>query len=129
MVTVSPGAPVVGVTVEIVGVITVNATELDERPFCCTTAFPDCALAATVATICVSLQLTTVAGAVPSHTEPLPRACPKPEPAMVTCVPAVAVVGDTLPIEGTAITVKGRALLGAPIPLNVTMLPMLTGVV
>ena len=87
MLTVSPGAAVVGVTVEIVGVITVNATELDERPFCCTTALPDCALAATVATICESLQLTTVAGAVPSHTEPVPRVAPKYEPLTVTCVP------------------------------------------
>src|SRR5271157_733935 len=121
MVTVSPGAPMVGVTVRMFGVITVNGTELEARPFCCTRALPDCALEATVATICVSAQLTTVAGAVPSHTEPVPRVAPKYEPPMVTCVPPVAVVGDTLPIEGTAITVKGRALLVPALVVTVTL--------
>jgi len=116
MVTVSPGPAGLGVTPEIVGVTTVNATEFDHWPFCCTRALPDWALAATVATICVLLQLTTVAGAVPSQTAPVPRVSPKYEPPMVTCVPPVAVVGDTVLMEGTAITVKVMALL-VPLPV------------
>jgi len=41
IVTVSPGAPMAGVTVEIVGVITLNGICLDQRPPCCTWALPD----------------------------------------------------------------------------------------
>jgi hypothetical protein len=44
---------------EIVAVFTVNATEFDHTPLCRTRAVPDTAFDATVATTCVSLQLTT----------------------------------------------------------------------
>ena len=59
IVTEVPGNPMVGVTVEIVGVITVKATALDNAPPRCTWALPLRALVATVATTCESLQLTT----------------------------------------------------------------------
>ena len=51
IVTEAPGKPMVGATVEIAGVITLNGTALDHAPFCCTRALPDWALDATVARI------------------------------------------------------------------------------
>ena len=67
-----------------VGVFTVNGTLFDQTPPCCTCAIPDVELAATVATTCVSLQLTTFARVLPSHTIPVPCAAPNPEPETVT---------------------------------------------
>ncbi len=90
-----PGTPLSGVTVAIVAVLTLKGTALDQVPSWCTRADPDAALDATVATICVSLQLTTVPAALPSHTAPVPCAEPKPEPEIVTCTPAAPVVGET----------------------------------
>lgn len=55
-----------------------------------------------MAAICVLLQLCTVAGLVPSHTLPIPCTDPKPEPEIVTCVPAVPPDGDTLVMLGVA---------------------------
>jgi len=61
IVTEVPGTPLAGVTLEIVAVLTLKGTLLDQAPPCCTCAFPEVAFKATVATICVSLQLTTAA--------------------------------------------------------------------
>ena len=55
---------------------------------------------ATVATTCVSLQLTTTPYVLPSHTFPLPWLAPKPVPVIVICVPAIPVVGVTLVMFG-----------------------------
>lgn len=55
-----------------------------------------------MATICVSLQVTTTPGLVPSHTVAEPCSLPKPEPAIVTCVPAPPEMGDTRVITGGA---------------------------
>ena len=61
-----------------------------------------------------------MAGVVPSHTAPAPRPSPKPDPEMAICAPAVAMVGFTLPIEGTGITVKLTALLVPALVVTVT---------
>jgi len=79
-----PGCtPLVGVTVEIVGVARVKGTVLDQAEACCTWAVPDRELDATVAWICVLLQLTTEANVVPSQTAPVPCVEPNPEPEIV----------------------------------------------
>ena len=96
MVTCVPGTPLAGVMPEMVAVLTVKGTELDQNPICRTRAVPDEEPDATVATICPSLQLTTVARVVPSQAVPVPCVDPKPEPEIVTCVPAVALAGETL---------------------------------
>ena len=80
MVIAVPAAPVAGATVEIVAVSMVMGTLLDAVPPCWTWTYQDWALDATVATICVSLQDTTVPLVLPSHTIPLPSVDPKPEP-------------------------------------------------
>jgi hypothetical protein len=103
-----PGTPFAGATFVIVAVLTLNDTALDDIPFCCTKASPDLAIGDTLATISVSVQLTTAAGLVPSQTIPLPCVDPKPEPVTVTCVPAIPVAGDTLEIVAV-FTVKGIA--------------------
>ena len=78
---------------------------MDQTPPCCTCAVPDVELDATVATTRVSLQLTTVPAALPSHTVPAPCAAPKREPEMVTCVPAAPDVGDRLVMLGGTVKV------------------------
>ncbi len=83
-----PGSPPAGVTLEIVAVSMLKVTALDHVPPCCTRTVPDLELEATVATTCVSLQLSTVPDALPSQTAPVPRNGSKPEPEMVTCAPA-----------------------------------------
>ena len=55
-----PGTPLPGVTLEMVAVLTLKATALDQAPPCCTRAVPDVELEAAVATTRVSLQLATV---------------------------------------------------------------------
>src|ERR1017187_7642648 len=114
---VTPGTPLSGATVEIVAVFTAKSRALDQVPPCRTRTAPDVALQATVATICVSLQLTTLpAGLVPSHTVPV--ACgPKPEPLMVTCVFAAPVAVDRLVMIGGpgGLTVNVSALLVPPL--------------
>jgi hypothetical protein len=54
------------------GVLTVTVTEFDHTPPCSTCATPLFEPVATLATICVSLQLTTTPYVLPSHTLPLP---------------------------------------------------------
>jgi hypothetical protein len=120
MVTWVPGTPLGGMTEEIVAVLTVKGTALDQPPPCRTWAFPDVALEATVATTCVSLQLTGVPKVLPSHTVPVPCTAPKPEPEMVTCTPAAPDVGDTPVMVGG--TVKFHPLEGSP-PTVTTRLP------
>ena len=93
--------------------VTVNATELLQTPFCRTCAFPEFEPEATLATIWPSLQLMTDPGAVPSDTCPVPCTLPKPDPVMVTCVPAEALVGVTL-VMVAVFTVKETELETAP---------------
>jgi hypothetical protein len=50
----------------------------------------------------VLAQFVTLAGLVPSHTVPVPCVVPKPDPEIVTWVPAVPVDGDTLITLGVA---------------------------
>jgi hypothetical protein len=69
-------------------------------------------LAATVATTCVSLQLTGVAKVLPSHTAPVPCAAPKPEPEMAICTPAAPDAGDRPVMTGG--TVKFHPAEAAP---------------
>jgi uncharacterized membrane protein (DUF441 family) len=64
---------------------------------------------------------------LPSQTTPVPCADPKFEPATVTCVPAVPEAGDTLVMEGTAVTVKLMPLLARP-PTVTTTLPVVAPV-
>jgi len=52
--------------------------------FCSIRAMPVSEPAATVATTCVSLQLTTWPAVLPSQTTPLPGENPKPPPVNVT---------------------------------------------
>src|SRR4051794_41528070 len=73
IVTCVPGTPLDGLMLLIVGVMIVNAIEFPHTPLCCTCALPLAAFDATVATICVALQLTML----PVHV--LPRhTCPQP---------------------------------------------------
>jgi hypothetical protein len=59
IVTAVPATAVVGLTLVMFGVITVNVTALLHTPPCSTFAVPDCAPEATAATTCPSLQLLT----------------------------------------------------------------------
>src|SRR6185295_4883028 len=77
------------------GWMTVKAVELLQTPICCTWTLPDSAVAATVATICVALQLTILpASLLPSHTLPEPCEEPKFVPLIVTDVPGERGRGD-----------------------------------
>lgn len=54
-------------------------------------------------------------GFVPNITEPLPCELPKPDPVIVTWVPAGPLVGETLTMEGPhAVTVRAAEPLTAP---------------
>ena len=61
IVIVAPGAPLVGETLVIAGLLTVSATEFDQTPLCCTWAVPVTELAARLATICVLVHDVAVA--------------------------------------------------------------------
>ncbi len=67
-----PAMAVVGVTLVMFGVLTVKFTVLDHTPPCNTWATPVFEPEATLATICVSLQLTTTPYVLPNQTFPLP---------------------------------------------------------
>jgi hypothetical protein len=73
-------------------------------PFCVTQALPGFVPAATVATTCVSLQLTTVPAVLLKPTLPLPCVAPNPDPVNVTCIPGVSAVGEMLVNVGAAKT-------------------------
>ena len=79
--------------------------------------------AATVATTCVSLQLMTTPLMLPSHTVPLPWVEPKPVPVIVTEVPGIPEVGETLVMLGGTSTVKLTPLLAAA-PTVTTTFPV-----
>src|SRR5439155_10245684 len=82
---------------------------------CSTCAVPVTAADATVATICVSLQLTMLPAALlPSHTLPDPCVDPKPVPVMVIESPARAVVGET-PVMTGVMTVNVTELPHTPL--------------
>jgi hypothetical protein len=100
-------------------VFTLNGTALDHVPDCLTRAVPDVALAATVATTWVSLQLTTPAKVLPSHTAPLACVGPKSDPEMVTCTPAAPVSGDT------PLTLGGSTRVYVPAPIALAVIPLL----
>ena len=96
IVMVVPAPPDSGVTVEIVGDATAKAVEFDHTPDRCTCAVPVVDPAATVAMICVSLQLTTFALVLPSQAMLVPCVDPNPVPEIVTCVPGTPLVGVTV---------------------------------
>ena len=127
MVTTVPGKPLSGVILVIRGLLIVKGMELLQNPFCRICALPELEPDATVVITCPSLQLTTCPGAVPSQTLPLPWVAPKPDPAIVTCVPATPEFGDTLDITGYVITVKFKPLLATP-PTVTTTLPVVAPV-
>src|SRR6185436_7709508 len=104
IVTCVPGTPLDGLMLLIVGVMIVKVIELLHVPACCTDALPEATFESTVATICVSLQLTMLpASLLPSHTLPLPCTAPKPVPVSVTCVPGTPLVGLMLVSDGDAL--------------------------
>jgi hypothetical protein len=102
--TVTPGSPWSGDRLVIAGPVTVNAGPLVLAPFCRTRTGPVVALHATVAVICVSLQLTTVPNVLPSHTLPAPCVAPKPDPLTVTVEFAAPDAGEMLVTTGGAAT-------------------------
>jgi hypothetical protein len=111
IVTVVPTFPVSGETLVIVGEATVNGIEFDHTPDLDTCAVP-------VATICVSLQLTTFAFVLPSQTMMVPCEAPKPVPVIVTCVPAAPLVGVT--VKTTAGITNMVPRLGMPFTVTTT---------
>src|SRR5439155_940764 len=117
-----PAIAVVGVTLVMLGVLTVRFTVFDHTPPCNTCETPVFEPDATLATICVSLQLTTTPYVLPSQTLPLPWLAPKPVPVMVICVPAIAVVGVTPVIFGV-LTVRFTVLDHTP-PCNTWATPL-----
>jgi hypothetical protein len=68
----------------------------------------------------VSLQLTTAPVLLPKYTVPEPCAVPNPEPAIVTWVPKVPELGDTLVITGVEVTIKVKPLLANPSTVTAT---------
>src|SRR6266481_644 len=117
-----PAIAVVGVTLVMFGVLTVRFTVLDHTPPCSTCATPLFEPEATLATICVSLQLTSTPYVLPSHTLPLPWLAPNPVPVIVICVPAIAVVGVTLVMLGV-LTVRLTVFDHTP-PCNTCATPL-----
>ena len=118
----SPGNPLFGKTSVIVTVTTWNGISLDQAPPCSTWAFPDREVSATVATTCVSLQLTTVPQYVlPSHTCPSPIADPKPVPEMVIVSPGAPVDAERLVMAGGFVTVKAPPLPDRPFTVTTTL--------
>jgi hypothetical protein len=93
-----PGNTLVGDMLVNVGGAIVKPTPLLLTPFCATNAFPPKVPAATVATTCVSLQLTIDAASKLLNETPPPVPCvaPNPLPVIVTCVPGNTLVGDML---------------------------------
>src|SRR5260370_15501594 len=117
----SPGNPLFGKTSVIVTVATWNGISFDQTPPCSTWTFPDREVAATVATTCVSLQLTTVPYVLPSHTCPSPRSDPQPVPAMLIATPGAPVDADRLVIVRGFVTVKCPPLLDRPSTVTTTL--------
>ena len=121
IVTLVPTPPVAGVTLEIVGDATVKTVVFDQTPACCTCAVPVLEFAATVATICVSFQLTTLARVLPNQARLLPWVDPKPEPEIVTCVPLTPLEGATeRTLQGST---NGRPTLAMPFTVT-TIFPL-----
>ena len=93
---------------------TVKPTALLHAPPCSTRATPVTALSATVATICVSLQLEIDPAAVlPSQTTPLPWVAPKPVPVIVMEASVAPEFGVTLEMC-SVFTVNATGLLITP---------------
>jgi len=102
MVTADPGTPEEGVTSSICGRSMVKGRALLMKQPDRIIAPPLAEPMPTVAVTAVSLQLCTVAVAVPSHTCPVPWAVPKPRPERVTVVtPGVPWLGALLLIAVT----------------------------
>jgi len=122
IVTVEPMTPTFGDNASTFGT-TVNADPLLATPFTVTTTVPAPELAAvgTGAVMDVALQLVGVDGVPLKLTVLLPCRLPKPEPVIVTGVPAIPDGTDKLPILGT--TVKATPLLG-PLLTVTTTLPL-----
>ena len=116
-----PAPPLCGVTLVIVGVVTVKGTELEVTPPCVTWTEPDTECGATIAVICASLQFVTKPPMEPRSREPLPWPAPKPVPVTVTFVPAGPEVGDTLAMFGPERTEKAAGLLATPDSVTTTL--------
>ena len=122
-----PGAPLVGVTLVIVGASIVNAKPLLDNPPLVTTMLPLVAAPGTVTTIWVLFQEFRIAGAPLKVT--VPAIGPKLLPEILTDVPAPPMVGPTLLIAGG--TVAGGAAAVTRILSKVTVpralvLPLVT---
>ena len=100
--------------------VTVKVTALLRMPVCWTCAIPLIALAATVATIWVSLHVTTTPAVLPSWTLPVPCIAPKLDPAMVTTVPGEPLSGKTL-VMVRVLTVKGCEFDQTPLCSTLTV--------
>src|SRR6266481_1002876 len=111
-----PVVPLVGLRAVTVGFGMENTTSrLLANPFTMTRIGPVRALAGTVATICVSLQLTTVAVWPLKAMEPNPWAAWKPDPLTVTCVPTTPLAGKTLLTWARGMVKLTFALLPRPL--------------
>jgi hypothetical protein len=95
-----PAAPLGGVTLVTVGVLTAKLRALEEVPPCRTCTVPEVEFGATTATIWVSLQVRTRPLMLPSRRLPLPRVVPNPVPVTVTAVPTAADGEDKLVMFG-----------------------------
>src|SRR5258708_31161360 len=96
MVTFVPTEPDEGEMLVMCGALTVKFTFCTLLvPLAATLTCPLEAAGGTVATICVSLQLTTDAVTVLKLTELVPCVAPKPLPLICTCEPEAPAVGDT----------------------------------
>jgi hypothetical protein len=127
IVTEVPTGPAVGFNpaIERPAVVTVKLTALLAWPPMVTTTLPVVALAGTVVTILVALQLVTVAAVPLNVTVLVPCEAPKFVPVIVTEVPTGPAVGFNPVIESpAAVTVKLTALLALP-PTVTTTLPVL----
>jgi hypothetical protein len=99
--TTAPTGPLAGDKLVITGFGIVNKTsELLPMPFTVTRTGPVSALAGTVTTIWLSLQLTTLARVPPKFTVLDPLVAWKPEPLIVTWVPTIPLVGEMLLTAG-----------------------------
>jgi len=109
------------------GDVTVNRTPLLGAFKTVTTTFPVSAPLGTGTPMFVALQLVGVPANPLNVTVLLPWLLPKFEPAIVTGVPRVPVVGVTVPMLGAGMTVKVTPLLAAP-PTVTTTFPVVAPV-
>jgi len=110
MVTATPGPPLVGLTLLMLGALTVKATLLLARLLTVTTTFelPEGNPLGTAAVMLVALQALTEARVPPNVTVLDPCVEPKLAPLMVIAAPMGPVVGDKPEIVGADCAYPGR---------------------